>query len=110
MPTVIRAIFRAVLLAVALVGWQGAISGQAYTPQGVPNQRVLNGVLVSDPDSVLGAEYAERINTKLQEIERTTGAQVAVVVLDRIEGGDLVGFAQQLFALWGIGRAQGATL
>lgn len=106
MSVVFQALLRAVLFVAAFSAWQGAVFGQAYTPQGVPNQRGLNGALVSDPDGVLGSEYAERINAKLQEIERITGAQVAVVALDQIEGGDLSSFAQQLFALWGIGRAQ----
>lgn len=106
MPQLLRSIFRAALLAAALAAWQGAISGQAYTPADVPNQRVLNGTPVSDPDGVLGMGYSERINARLQEIERATGAQVAVVALDQIEGGDLNTFAQQLFSLWGIGRAQ----
>lgn len=105
MPQLLRAFFRAALLTAALAAWHCASFGQAHTAADVPNQRVLNGTLVSDPDAVLGAEYTERINTKLQEIERITGAQVAVVALDQIEGGDLSSFAQQLFALWGIGRA-----
>lgn len=106
MPQLVRAFFRAALLTAALAAWHCGSFGQTHTAADVPNQRVLNGALVSDPDGVLGAEYTERINAKLQEIERTTGAQVAVVALDQIEGGDLNAFAQQLFALWGIGRAQ----
>lgn len=105
-PVFFPALLRAVLLIAALSAWHGTVFGRSYTPQSVPNQRVLNGTLVSDPDGVLGAAYSERINAKLQEIERITGAQIAVVALDQIEGGDLNAFALQLFALWGIGRAQ----
>ena len=106
MASFFHALLRTLLVVTAVSAWHGAVFGQPYAPERVPNSRVSNGTLVSDPDGVLGAEYAKRINAKLQEIERTTGAQVAVVALDQIEGGDLNAFAQLLFGLWGIGRAQ----
>lgn len=106
MPTFFQSILRAILLVAVLSAWHGAVFGQSYTPEAVPNPRLENGSRVSDPDHVLGDAHTERINAKLLDIERITGAQVAVVVLDRIEGGDLTRFAQQLFALWRIGRAK----
>lgn len=105
MFVLLQALLRALIVLALLAVWSGTASGAGHTPQDVPNHRMENGSHVADPDQILSAEQIQLINLKLLEIERTTGAQVAVVALNQIEGGDLTSFAQALFERWGIGRA-----
>ncbi|WP_374328678.1 YgcG family protein [Azonexus sp.] len=85
---------------IALPAW--AVS---YTPQSVPNPRLVNGSHVADPDQIIGAETLVRIDARLRQLEQRSGVQVAVVALDSIGDVEVFSFAQQLFESWGIGHA-----
>lgn len=75
-----------------------------FTPETMPNQRLLNGSHVSDPDGIIGAETSARIDQLLVGLEKGGGAQVAVVAVNSIGQSSVFDFAQQLFVSWGIGR------
>lgn len=85
---------------IALPGWAAS-----YTPQAVPNPRLVNGSHVADPDQIIGAETLARIDARLRLLEQRSGVQVAVVALDSIGSAEVFAFAQQLFETWGIGQA-----
>lgn len=67
---------------------------------------------VTDQAGALPDEAEARLNGALHALYRDKGAEVAVVVLDRIDG-DADAFASELFRIWGLGsrnRDRGALL
>lgn len=73
------------------------------TVQSIPNQKLINGSYVSNPDHILSAETAAQIDTLLRSLENKTSVQVAVVAVESIGEADIFEFAQELFNAWGIG-------
>ncbi len=59
--------------------------------------------LVNDFAGVIGPE-ANSLEVLLRELEQKTGAQVAVVTLASLEGGEISDFSNRLFERWGIGQ------
>jgi uncharacterized protein len=76
-----------------------------YTPETVPNTKLVDNSYVSNPDQILLPTTVDHINFILAELEQKTTAQVAVVVVESIGSADIEDFAQELFQLWGIGRS-----
>lgn len=70
----------------------------------VPNPRAIDGGWVADPAGVIARRKSD-INSLIDELERTTSTEIAVVVLPTI--GSLVpkDFAVALFQRWGVGKA-----
>ncbi|MCM1504192.1 MAG: TPM domain-containing protein [Muribaculum sp.] len=60
---------------------------------------------VSNPDAVLTAATVATLDSMLYNLQRATTAEVVVVVVDRIEGGDIDTFGTELFSKWGIGKS-----
>jgi uncharacterized protein len=77
-----------------------------HTVETVPNQKLLNGSNVSNPDHILNESTVAQIDTILTSLEKNTSVQVAVVVLGSIGTSDPFDFSQQLFTTWGIGRKE----
>ena len=73
------------------------------TVESIPNQKLINGSYVSNPDNILDAATVTQIDTLLNSLERKTTVQVAVVVVESIGEADIFEFAQKLFTTWGIG-------
>ncbi len=61
------------------------------------------GVVFDYANVIQGSDRAVILNT-LNELERLTSAQVKVVTLVSLEGGEIRDFANRLFAGWGIGQ------
>jgi uncharacterized protein len=83
-----------------------ATHAQPYTPHTVPNTRVSDNSCVTDPDGLLDAATFFSMDTLLKATEKQTTAQVQVVMLKSIGDASEFDFAQQVFELWGIGRAR----
>lgn len=81
----------------ALMGWSQPI-------ERVPNPRVQDGGWVMDMAGVLSAEQQARLNRLIDQLERDTGAEVAVVVLRRTQGATPKEYATELFNRWGVGK------
>jgi uncharacterized protein len=79
-------------------------SAVAHTVESLPNFRAINGSHVVIEQGVVNAQEATELNRILLDIEKRTGAQVALVAVNRIEPADIFAFAQKLFETWGIGR------
>ena len=62
------------------------------------------GGYVNDFANVMGAERGQ-LEPLLAELEQKTGAQVTLVTLPSLQGGEITDFANRLFERWGIGRA-----
>ncbi len=58
---------------------------------------------VNDFAGVMGAQ-ASAVEALLTELEQATGAEVAVVTLRSLDGGEPADFAVRLFERWGIGQ------
>ena len=70
----------------------------------IPNPRTRDGTWVSDMPGVLRAETVARLNATIGDLERTTTAEMAVVVVNSLEGLSVEEAAVKLFQLWGIGK------
>jgi uncharacterized protein len=62
---------------------------------------------VSDFAGVIGPSGTAQIETYLGNVERSTGAQFAVVTVDSLEGDTIEEAAVRLFEKWGIGKKEG---
>jgi uncharacterized protein len=79
-------------------------SAAAYTVESLPNSRAINGSHVVVEQDIVSAPEATELNRILIDIEKRTGAQIALVAVNKIEPADIFAFAQKLFETWGIGR------
>jgi uncharacterized protein len=59
---------------------------------------------VNDAAGIVPPPVRERIETKLRDLERQTGAQVAVLTLDSLEGDPIEDYAERVFQTWKLGR------
>lgn len=79
----------------------------AYRPEQIPNVQLEDGRrYVSNPDGILSAGAVARIDSLCAALRRQGLAEVAVVAVNDIAGGDPFSFAIELFRSWGVGRAQ----
>ncbi len=69
-------------------------------------QRADRNRYTSNPDGILSAEAVARIDSVCGSLRARGIAQVAVVAVDDIEGGDPFSFAIELFRAWGVGSAE----
>jgi uncharacterized protein len=62
------------------------------------------GARVNDLANIVPPEVRERIETKLAGLEQRTGAQVAVLTVDSLEGDSIEDYAVRVFQTWKLGR------
>ena len=70
----------------------------------IPNPRSRDGTWVTDMPGALRPETIARLNSAIGDLERTTGAEMAVVVVGSLDGLSIEEAAAKLFDLWGIGK------
>lgn len=70
----------------------------------IPNPRTRDGTWVTDVPGALRADTVARLNSTLTDLERATGAEMAVVVIRSLDGLSIEDAAAKLFALWSIGK------
>ncbi len=75
----------------------------ALTSHALPNIPPPRGY-VNDFAGVVDADAARRIEALARDLELRTGAQLALVTLPSLEGGDVQDTANRLFEAWGIGQ------
>lgn len=93
------------LLCPLLVMLSCHLMGQAaYTVEEVPNPKDGGAAYVSDPDDVLSASAVGTLNVLSRDLEETSTAQVAIVILNSIGEENPKEFATRLFQYWGIGQ------
>jgi uncharacterized protein len=85
---------RILLAVVAAVSSALALDVTTLKPQGY----------VSDFANVVDAESRSRIEMYGARLEKATGAQIAIVTLDTLEGQPIEDVANDLFRRWGIGK------
>lgn len=78
-----------------------------YRVDDIPNvQRLDRRRYVSNPDGILSAETVARLDSLCGSLRARGYAQVAVVAVGDIAGGDVFEFAVELFRKWGVGGAE----
>jgi uncharacterized protein len=70
----------------------------------IPNPRVRNATWVTDMPGMLRADTIARLNSTISDFERTSGGEMAVVVIGSLDGLSIEETAVRLFKLWGIGK------
>ncbi len=81
------------------------VTAKTYRVEDVPNVQLRDSRrYVSNPDGILDNATVMRIDTVCANLRAEGLAQVAVVAVDDIEGGDAFSFAIELFREWGVGR------
>lgn len=92
------------------LAFSGTLSGQGngkpYTVETVPNPKRGGTGYVSDPGGYLRLEEIARLNELIADLEDSSTAQVAVVVLPSIGEENPKEFATALFNHWGIGQKE----
>jgi len=73
-------------------------SARAYYNPGKP------AAFVSDYAGVLDATQVSALENKLSQFNATTSSEIAVVIIESLEGDTIENFANKLFADWGIGK------
>lgn len=90
------------LLACALPALAGT-----YRADEIPNVQCMDRRrYVSDPDGILSPAAVAHIDSVCASLRERGLAQVAVVAVDDIAGGDTFSFAVDLFRSWGVGSAK----
>jgi uncharacterized protein len=79
------------------VGWAQRIDQ-------VPNPRMVDSGWVVDMAGVLSAQQKAQLNEMLSALERDTGVEMAVVILQRTMDAEPKEFATELFNRWGVGK------
>lgn len=59
---------------------------------------------VSDFANVISVDHESRINGVINELNRKTGAEIAVVTIQSLEGSNIDEFTNRLFNQWGVGQ------
>jgi uncharacterized protein len=70
----------------------------------IPNPRTRDGSWVTDVPGALRADTVAELNATIGDLARTTGAEMAVVVIGSLDGLSVEEAAERLFNLWGIGK------
>lgn len=77
-----------------------------YGVHDIPNVQRANGTrYTSNPDGILSPAAVVRIDSLCASLRHRGIAQVAVVAVDEIAGGDVFDFAVELFGSWGVGHS-----
>lgn len=98
---------RIFLIGILLVVALGTVSARAWRTGDIPNVQLQDSRrYVSNPDGILSAEATLRIDSICGSLRTRGLAQVAVVAVDDIAGGDPFSFAIELFRAWGVGSAR----
>ncbi|MFO0957534.1 MAG: TPM domain-containing protein [Isosphaeraceae bacterium] len=81
-----------------------AIPAQAQVASDALRERLRPQGYVSDFADMLDAADRQALETRLAEVEKSRGAQIAVVTLASLEGGEINDFANKLYRQWGVGE------
>lgn len=96
---------RTFLLAVALL-LPCALDAQDTTRlRWAPNPRTATGGWVSDPAKHLRSQTVASLNAEISTLERETSAEIAVAVLDSLDGLEPADAALLLHRRWAVGKA-----
>lgn len=92
------------VLTLLLVALFMSCHAATYSPETVPNVYLTDSTrLVSNPDGILSPEAEMQTNELLRTLLRNTSAECVVVCVDALDR-DIVGFSNELFNQWKLGK------
>ena len=95
---------RFLVLLIALLGVTLTTFAARYSVKDIVNVQLHDeSRYTSNPDNILSAEAVAAIDRACDSLHTAGKAQIAVVVVENIEGDDLFTFAHELFSSWGVG-------
>lgn len=81
-------------------------AARSYRIEEVPNVQLQNRLqFTSNPDNILSPGAVRTLDTLCYSLRHRALAQVAIVAVEQIDGGDMDGFSNALFRRWGVGRS-----
>lgn len=97
---------RYLFLLLSFCAWLPA-AAHPYAVEEIENVQLADRTrFVSNPDGILSRAAVARIDSICSGLRERGAAQVAVVAVDEIAGGDAFTFAYELFSKWGVGRSE----
>jgi len=72
----------------------------------IPNPKARDNTWVTDLPGLLRPETVQQLNGLIDQLERETTAELAVVVVRSLDGRSIEEFAVDLFRRWGIGKRE----
>jgi len=82
------------------------IQAMALNVKDIPNVQLQNRARhISNPDGIISENTQWRIDTLISGIRERTSAEIAVVVVNSLDGEDPDLFATELFEEWGVGKS-----
>lgn len=97
---------RSLFVVLVLLAAVGRLSAIDHTIDTIPNPRVMHGGFLSDPDELVPPGEAREINDLLIDLEKKTGVEYAVVIVNSIGVENPKEFATSLFNTWKIGKKE----
>lgn len=80
----------------------------ACIPFAQASDKLLNSLqprgFVNDFANVISASDEQQLTDMISEVKQKTGAEIAVVTLQSLDGGEIDDFTNHLFSKWGIGQ------
>lgn len=103
-PTI--AVMKKILLLLIALCSLSAAQGRTYKVEEIPSVQVADRTrFLSNPDGIISQQAQQVADSVMSRVRRNTSAEVAAVVVDDIEGGDIDTYANELYNLWGLGKS-----
>ena len=94
------------LFTLILILWS-TIAAFAYTVEQIPNVQLSDSRLyTSDPDGILSPRAHATIDSLAADLRAKSSSEMAVVIVNSIDGADPEEFATKLFNTWRIGKKE----
>ena len=94
------------LFTLILILWS-SIAAFAYTVEQIPNVQLSDSRLyTSDPDGILSPRAHATIDSLAADLRAKSSSEMAVVIVNSIDGADPEEFATKLFNTWRIGKKE----
>ena len=92
------------LTIITLFAVSTSVFAGSYTVKEIPNVQIADASkYTSNPDNILSEAAVSAINLACDSLHTAGKAQIAVVVVEDIDSGDVFSFAHTLFSEWGVG-------
>jgi uncharacterized protein len=81
-----------------------------YSPSEIPNPKDNSDGFISDPQDYINESDENTINELIEEVRQKKGFEIAVAVIESIDGNPALEFATELINLWGVGKGDRGIL
>lgn len=92
-----------IVTALLLLAFTGAVA-VAELPSDALLARLKPAGYVNDYAGILSASQKASLEQRVRQVSTNTGAEIAVVTVESMEGGEINDFTHKLFNRWGIGK------